>query len=76
MAVLFDLDGTLVDSAPAILSSLRHVERTLGCPPDADLRWALGPPLADIMRRLLNTDDPEHIAQGSRSTVRIIQPCA
>ena len=30
--VLFDLDGTLVDSAPGIAASVRHATRELGLP--------------------------------------------
>jgi beta-phosphoglucomutase-like phosphatase (HAD superfamily) len=35
--VLFDLDGNLIDSAPAIYASLSNVEREFGCVPHADL---------------------------------------
>ncbi|WP_375501042.1 HAD hydrolase-like protein [uncultured Jatrophihabitans sp.] len=44
--VLFDLDGTLSDSAPGILTSLRHAFAENGVPPlDADTeRTLLGPP--------------------------------
>jgi phosphoglycolate phosphatase len=47
--VLLDLDGTLVDSAPGIVSSIAHVLETLGkpIPPMRDLlRW-VGPPLPE-----------------------------
>ena len=65
-AIIFDLDGTLVDSRPAIVASLRHTQRRCGIEIDADddLRWALGPPLGDIMKRLLRTDDEASIAGG------------
>ena len=44
---LFDLDGTLIDSDGAILTSLRRMEERLGLPPLSDeaLRTFLGPPL-------------------------------
>ncbi|WP_375481179.1 HAD hydrolase-like protein [uncultured Jatrophihabitans sp.] len=44
--VLFDLDGTLSDSAPGILASLRHAFAECGVPPlDPDTeRSLLGPP--------------------------------
>jgi phosphoglycolate phosphatase len=47
--VLFDLDGTLVDSSPGIFSSVRHAARELGlpAPTDAQLRAMVGPPLQD-----------------------------
>lgn len=46
---IFDLDGTLVDTSPGILGTVRYVEETLGVPPvsDEDLRKFIGPPLLD-----------------------------
>jgi phosphoglycolate phosphatase len=54
-AVLFDLDGTLVDSRPGIVAGLGHALRLLGhdLPPEQPLDWAIGPPLAEVMARLL-----------------------
>lgn len=54
-AVLFDLDGTLVDSAPGILTSLTAVTDALGLPPVApqELPRFLGPPLQDGLTALL-----------------------
>jgi phosphoglycolate phosphatase len=47
--VLFDLDGTLVDSAPGIHSSVRYAARELGLPEPTpeQLRAMVGPPLQD-----------------------------
>ena len=47
--VLFDLDGTLVDSAPGIHASVRVAAATLGLPEptSAQLRAMVGPPLPD-----------------------------
>ena len=47
--VLFDLDGTLVDSSPGIFSSVRHAGRVVGLhePTPAQLRAMVGPPLQD-----------------------------
>jgi phosphoglycolate phosphatase len=49
--VLFDLDGTLSDSARSILASLRHAFASCGLPPLApDLeRTVLGPPFAEVL---------------------------
>jgi pyrophosphatase PpaX len=58
--VLFDLDGTLIDSGPIILASMRHASVTvLGREPDEELvRAAIGGPgLIAQMRDL----DPERV---------------
>ena len=54
-AALFDLDGTLVESGPGIAGAVRRAMATLGhaLDADADLSWAVGPPLADVFARLL-----------------------
>lgn len=54
-AVLFDLDGTLVDSAPGITSAVNATLRGLGEPevPPAELERAIGPPLHETFGRLL-----------------------
>jgi phosphoglycolate phosphatase len=46
--VLFDLDGTLIESAPGIFACARAVMQEMGLPPmtDAQLRPMVGPPLA------------------------------
>jgi len=46
-AVLFDFDGTLADTSPGILHSIRYAMEAEGLPidPDADLNYFLGPPL-------------------------------
>jgi len=53
--VLLDLDGTLIDSEPGILSSCHAALRALGHTPDPslDLSAFIGPPIEDIMRVLL-----------------------
>lgn len=52
---LLDLDGTLSDSKPGIAASFRYTVGQLGHDPDAagDLTWAVGPPIAVSMARLL-----------------------
>lgn len=45
-AILFDVDGTLIDSAPGILNTLNEVFTTMGVDvTNVDLRRYLGPPL-------------------------------
>jgi phosphoglycolate phosphatase len=61
-SILLDLDGTLIDSQPGILSSRRAALRALGHvpEPELDLSAIIGPPIDDIMRLLLEpyADDP------------------
>lgn len=59
MAVLVDLDGTLVDPKPGILGSIQYALARLGAPvPDAAaITWAIGPPLRSTFPRLLGRDD-------------------
>ncbi len=46
LAVLFDLDGTLVDTVPFILASVRHAFEGYGsCPTDAEWVAGIGTPL-------------------------------
>jgi phosphoglycolate phosphatase len=53
--VLFDLDGTLSDSAPGILASLRHALAAHGVPPldPATERTLLGPPFYESLPPLI-----------------------
>ncbi|MGV0744537.1 HAD-IA family hydrolase [Mycolicibacterium sp. XJ870] len=50
--VLFDLDGTLTDSADGIVSSFRHALQAVGAPvPDGDLTGRIvGPPMHHTLR--------------------------
>lgn len=57
-AVLFDLDGTIVDSAPGITSSLAYTLEAMGEPvptPAQLLEW-VGPPIMDSFRDLAGFD--------------------
>lgn len=63
--VLFDLDGTLTDSAPGIVASYRYALAALGMEaPDAAIRRCIGPPLQHSLHRLGVPDDllPEAVA--------------
>jgi phosphoglycolate phosphatase len=59
--VLFDLDGTIVDSAADITASLAHMFTQLGLdvPSDDALRSYVGPPLLDSLRLTAGFDDAE-----------------
>jgi phosphoglycolate phosphatase len=53
MNLIFDLDGTLIDSAPGILSTLMHVasEHKINCADKLNPEL-VGPPLRDILNEL------------------------
>jgi len=55
MHILVDLDGTLLDTRPGIIASIRFALDRLGAPvPAADeLGWVIGPPLRATFPRLL-----------------------
>ena len=62
--VLFDLDGTLLDSLPGIAFSVQEACRTVGLPePKVNLRSLLGPPIRTILSRAVATDDPALLDQ-------------
>lgn len=64
-AILFDLDGTLVDSLPGIEASLRHtVERCLPGRLLPDLRPIIGPPVRAMMSRLWPNLTPEQLERA------------
>jgi phosphoglycolate phosphatase len=61
--LIFDLDGTLIDSAPSILSSLAMVLEEAGIATRVPLQKNLiGPPLQETLSLLTGDDDP-HIIQ-------------
>jgi phosphoglycolate phosphatase len=58
LAILVDLDGTIVNSAPGIIGSYQHALRCMGaeCPSADDLRWVLGPPSRRSFPKLIRPD--------------------
>ncbi|MFF2388698.1 HAD hydrolase-like protein [Agromyces sp. NPDC058104] len=60
-AVLFDLDGTIIDSATDITGSLAHMFTEMGLPVPSDetLRAYVGPPLLDSLRMTAGFSDAE-----------------
>lgn len=53
-AVLFDLDGTIIASAPGVTSSLQCTLAHFGIfPPHAELMKSLGPPMLDTLKNYL-----------------------
>ena len=65
--ILFDLDGTLTDSAPGILNSVRHACRKLqlDMPEEVTLRRFLGPPLPSSFREYLHLDENDTARAGA-----------
>jgi phosphoglycolate phosphatase len=60
--VIFDLDGTLIDSAPSILSSMRAAFDQVGIEPIKPLTYELiGPPLNELFINLLNEEYKEKL---------------
>jgi pyrophosphatase PpaX len=67
--VLFDLDGTLIDSIELILNSARHAFVALdrACPSDAEWLTGVGIPLPTMFRRYARDDaDLEALIQSYR----------
>ncbi len=59
-AVLFDLDGTLIDSLPAIAEAIIESLRARGHEVAAqDVQDALGPPMLDVLGALVDVPDAE-----------------
>lgn len=55
--VLFDLDGTLLDTGPLILASWRHVRDTFGISADDDdFRRGMGRPLVEVLGQFARDD--------------------
>lgn len=64
--VLLDLDGTLIDSEPGILSSCHAALRALGHAPEpfGDLSALIGPPIEDVMRWLLERYGDDRVTEA------------
>jgi phosphoglycolate phosphatase len=61
--IIFDLDGTLIDSAPAILASFRAAFAAAGREPVVAIDESIvGPPLAETLALLAGTTDSAVIA--------------
>jgi pyrophosphatase PpaX len=67
--VLFDLDGTLIDSGPIILASMRHASLSvLGVEPDEDrVRSAIGGPGLFAQMRDLDPDRVDELVAAYRA---------
>ena len=65
--ILFDLDGTVTDSGPGIMNSVRYALQQLGeeVPPQGVLRKFIGPPLAESFREFCGMTE-----QGAEEAVK------
>lgn len=59
--ILFDLDGTLTDSAPGVIASVRHSMDAIGRQKQAegDLTFLVGPPLMDSFQGYFQLDEQD-----------------
>ena len=59
--ILFDLDGTLMNTAEGILASIRYTTQTMGYEPLSDelMRTFIGPPVRSSLQRIYQLDDAE-----------------
>lgn len=63
-AVLFDLDGTLIDSAPGIYACFEHTFKQYGISvPRSELQSFLGPPLRDSFGKKLPKEEVERAVE-------------
>lgn len=67
--LLFDLDGTLIESRPGVVDGFHHAMTEMGEPLDAafPLDFAIGPPLSESFGRLLRSPTPERVAMAVRA---------
>lgn len=64
MNMIFDLDGTLVDSAPSILAGFAAVVERHGLKPQVPLDSRLiGPPLMPTLARITGLEDPAALTE-------------
>ena len=66
--ILYDLDGTLVDTLEDIAQAANHMLRALGAPtlPASAVRRYIGDGLHELVKGCLKTDDPVSIERGSK----------
>ena len=64
--IIFDFDGTLVDSALGIISCLSNVLNNNNITPECELNTKLiGPPLVDMIKSTSNIDDADQLVKLS-----------
>ena len=60
-ALLFDLDGTLLDTSEGIISSVKYAVDCIGLEPLSDdkIKSFIGPPIQNTFRKIYNLNDEE-----------------
>ena len=75
-AVLWDFDGTIMDSQAGILRSMRHSLETLGCevPPNEEFGTWVGPPFPKSLRNWTSLDAAgvEEAGVSIKTTTRLL----
>ena len=68
--VIFDLDGTLLDTSEGVVECVRYAARTLGCPlpPREQLLLFIGPPLSVSFPQYLGLDE-----QSTAEAIRLFR---
>lgn len=71
-AILFDVDGTLLDSAEFVLGAMEHTLRANGRtpPPREHIATIMGPPLGECYRRLAPELEPDRLCETHRAWQR------
>jgi phosphoglycolate phosphatase len=66
--VIFDLDGTLVDTSEGVVNGIKQVFESLGLSPPDDrvIASQIGPPLQGMLIQLLQTQDASRLAEATR----------
>lgn len=68
--ILFDLDGTLLDTSKGVLKSVKYTIDTLGLPPISEetMKTFIGPPIQNSFRSVYGLDD--EMTQKAADTFR------
>ncbi len=66
--IIYDLDGTLVDTLEDIAQAANHMLCQLGAPvlPARDVRGYVGRGVRQLVQHCLKSDDPKHIERGMK----------
>lgn len=76
--ILFDLDGTLIDSSEGVVCSFNYVFRRIGVPlPDpSEIKATIGYPLDESFRRFTDHDPDECYRLFQEKAVEVLIPSA